>query len=403
MLRATDLSRYAAGALRGFRLRSALMILAMAIGVAAVILLTALGEGARQYVVGQFASLGSHLLIVVPGRNETGGAGVAMAMGATPRDLTLDDALTLPRHAAVRRVAPVVVGPALVAAGGLEREAAVLGSTAQLLPIRHWTLAQGRFLPPGDPELASPVCVLGAKVRRELFGARPALGQWLRVADRRCRVIGILAPEGRSIGVDVEELVIVPVASAQQLYDTRSLFRVLIEARSREDMPAVKAFVRRTLTERHQGEEDFTVITQDAVLGAFDDIFRALTLTVAGIAAISLGVAGILVMNVMLIAVAQRTTEIGLLRAIGASGRMVSALFLTEAALLALTGAVLGLLLGLAGSWALARLAPALAGGAPAWALAGSLGIALGTGLLFGWLPARRAARLDPVQALARH
>ncbi len=403
MLRAADLSRYAAGALRGFRLRSALMVLAMAMGVTAVILLTALGEGARQYVVGQFASLGSHLLIVVPGRNETGGAGVAMAMGATPRELTLNDALALTRHAAVRRVAPLVVGSALVAAGGLEREVPVLGSTAELLAVRHWTLAQGRFLPAGDPSLASPVCVIGAKVRRELFGARPALGQWLRVADRRCRVIGILAPEGRSIGVDVEELVIIPVASAQQLYDTGSLFRILIETRSREDMEAVKSFVRRILTERHQGEEDFTIVTQDAVLGAFDDIFRALTLSVAGIAAISLGVAGILVMNVMLIAVAQRTTEIGLLRAIGASGRMVSALFLAEAALLALTGAALGLMLGLTGSWALGRLAPALAGGTPAWALAGSVGIALATGLLFGWLPARRAARLDPILALAKH
>ncbi len=401
-MRNADILRFAGSALRGFRTRSLLMMLAMSIGVASVVVLTALGEGARGYVTGEFASLGTNLIIVLPGRTETGGAGIAMAVGGSPRDLTLADARAITRHGAVRRAAPLMVGSALISAGGLERESPLLGSTPELLAIRHWDMAQGHFLPQGDWERASPVVVLGNKLRRELFGNDPALGQWLRIGDRRFRVIGILASEGRSIGVDVEELVIVPVASAQALFNTPALFRILVEARSRESMDKVKEFVRSTITTRHQGEEDITVITQDAVLETFDRIFKALTLTVAGIAAISLAVAGILVMNVMLVAVTQRTGEIGLLKAIGTPARSILTLFLAEAALLSLLGAGAGLLLGLGGSWLLGYFYPALPATAPPWAMIAGVGVALVTGLLFGVLPARRAARLDPVQALSR-
>lgn len=397
-----DLVRFTLGALRGFRTRSLLMMLAMAIGVAAVVLLTALGEGARQYVIQEFASLGTHLVIVIPGRSETGGAGVAMSMSETPRDLTLDDAQALRRSALVRRLAPLMVGASMVSARGLEREAPILGATAELLQVRHWRLAQGRFLPPGDPDRASPVAVLGSNVRQELFGAEQAIGQWVRLGERRFRVIGVLGSEGRSIGVDVQDLVVIPVASAQQLFNKASLFRILIEAKHRESIPRVKDMVVETLKERHQGEQDVTVITQDAVLSTFDRIFRALTLTVGGIAAISLAVAGILTMNVMLVAVSQRTGEIGLLKALGASGRHILTLFLVEASVLSLLGATAGLLLGWLGSVLLAGLYPDFPVQPPSWAVALGLGVAVATGILFGVLPARRAARLDPVQALSR-
>jgi len=200
----------------------------------------------------------------------------------------------------------------------------------------------------------------------------------------------------------VEEVVIVPVASAQLLFNSPSLFRILVEASSRDAIPVAKEFIRNTLKERHQGEEDVTVITQDAVLATFDRIFRALTLTVGGIAAISLAVAGILIMNIMLIAVSQRTGEIGLLKAIGASRGQILKLFLSEAALLALLGALIGLLAGRLGSWIVGRIYPKLPLGAPLWAIGAALLIAILTGLIFGVIPARRAARLDPVQALSR-
>lgn len=396
-----DRLRFAYRALHGYRLRTALMLLAMAIGVAAVILLTSLGEGARRYVTGEFASLGTHLLIVFPGRNETTGGAPPM-LSETPRDLTLDDAMALKRSRHVGRIAPVNVGSAAIAFGGRDREAVIMGTTAEMEPIRHLEVAQGHFLPEMDADRAAPVCVIGETIRQELFGAQRALGEWVRIGDRRFRVIGILASTGVSLGVDTDDMVLIPVASAQQLFNTSTLFRILVEARYREVIELAKDDVVRILRERHDGEEDVTVITQDSVLATFDRIFTALTLTVAGIAGISLVVAGVLIMNIMLVSVTQRTTEIGLLKALGASSTQVMSLFLTEAVLLSLFGALLGLAVGQGGSWAIGHLYPVLPLGAPAWALAAALGVALLTGVVFGVLPARRAARLDPVQALAR-
>ncbi|RMD84706.1 MAG: FtsX-like permease family protein [Candidatus Dadabacteria bacterium] len=373
----------------------------MAIGVAAVVVLTALGEGARRYVVGEFASLGTNLVIVLPGRVETGGIGPVAFSGETPRDLTVGDALSLARLPGARRIAPIVVGSAPVSARGLERSAPVIGSTSELLAIRHWKLAQGRFLPPGDPQRAAAVCVLGAKVRRELFGPEPALGRWVRIGDRRFRVIGVLATEGRSIGVDVQDVVIVPVASAQALFNTNSLFRILVEARSRQEIEALEASILKMIKRRHQGEEDVTIVTQDAVLATFDRIFRTLTLAVAGIAAISLAVAGILIMNVMLVAVAQRRPEIGILKALGASRRRITRMFLLEASLVSAAGAAAGLIAGQAAVALLAQIYPRLPFEVPPWAAAAAAGLAVATGVLFAALPARRAARLDPVAALS--
>lgn len=386
----------------GHRVRTGLMLLAMAIGVAAVVFLTALGEGARRFVVGEFTSLGTHLVIVLPGRSETTG-GHPPLMGETPRDLTLEDALALLRDPTIRRVAPITVGSAPVSVGARQREVTVLGTTPAFVEVRRLAVAQGRNLPAESPDKARPVALIGAKLQRELFPpGEQALGSWLRIGDRRFRVIGILKSEGRSIGVDIDELALVPVASAQQLFNTSSLFRVLAEARSREDIDGAKAAVRRIIRERHEGEDDVTVITQDAVVSTFDDILSVLTYMVGGVAAISLVVAGILVMNVMLVAVSQRTTEIGLLKAIGASPGHIQRLFLTEAVLLSLTGAALGLAAGYGAVVSFRTLYPVLSATPPPWALVAATVVAVATGVVFGVLPARKAARLDPVQALAR-
>jgi len=383
--------------------RTALMLLAMGIGVAAVIVLTGLGEAARRYVTDEFTSLGTNLVIIIPGKSETTGGMLTAGFGGTTRDLTIDDAFALTRNSQVVRVAPIVVGAAGVQHAGLEREVPIFGTTTDMLTIRRWQISDGQFLPRTDWSRSSPVAVIGAKVRSELFGKGPAVGGFLRVGEQRFRVIGVLSPEGRSIGVDTEELVIVPVAAAMSLFDTQSMFRVLIEAHSRESLPAVKEFARRTIRARHRDEEDVTVITQDAVLDTFDQIFTALTLAVGGIAGISLAVAGVLIMNVMLVAVSQRTNEVGVLKAIGATPTQITTLFLAEAALLSLFGAVLGLGLGLGGGWLVMYFLPALNMAPPVWAVAAGVGMAVATGLVFGITPARRAARLDPVLALARH
>lgn len=398
---ATDVLQFAYRSLRAYVMRTLLILSAMAIGVSAVIFLTTLGESARRYVIGEFTALGSHLLIVLPGRSETVG-GHPPTLGETPRDLTVDDALALSRSRHVRHIAPVVVGAAPASWREREREVTVIGTTSEFFTIRQLQLAQGGALGKFDAHRAAAVAVIGPKVKQELFGARSALGEWLRVGNRRYRIAGVLASAGRSLGLDREELVIIAVASAQALFDTPALFRILVQARSESAVPLAKADVESIVRERHDGEKDITVITQDALISTFGRILSALTLTLAGIAAISLVVAGVLIMNVMLVAVSQRTPEIGLLKALGAPAQRIARLFLTEAGLLALAGGMLGALLGLGAAALLGRLYPALPVHVPFWAIAAALLVALLTGLLFGALPARRAAALDPVQALSR-
>jgi len=401
-MRAPDLLAFALGAARGNRVRTALLMLAMAIGVAAVVTLTALGDGARRYVMREFSAIGSNLVIVLPGRTETGGINPGSFISGTPRDLTIEDAQALLRAPGVRRAAPLTVGTSELSVGGRLREGMVVGSTAEFIEVRQFKMAQGQFLPREDWGRGSPVMVLGAKVRADLFPGQAALGQFVRVGDRRFRVIGVLASTGSGLGMNTDELAVVPVSIAQAMFDTNTLFRILIEARSRDAIEPVKQQALDILKTRHDGEEDVTVISQDALLATFDRLIGTLTLAVAGIAAISLAVAGILVMNVMLVSVAQRRSEIGLLKALGASGATIRSAFLVEAALLSSFGALIGYALGLVGAAVIRALYPVFPAYPPDWAVLAGLGTALATGLIFGVLPARRAAQLDPVTALAR-
>ncbi|MEQ8662325.1 MAG: ABC transporter permease, partial [Gammaproteobacteria bacterium] len=338
-----DAVRLAAGALGANRRRSVLMVLATAIGVAAVVLLASLGEGAQRFVRGQFEALGTNLLVVMPGRNETTG-GPPPVLGTTPRDLTIDDAYALAQWRDITDIAPVMVGNAPVSvASGLERDVNVLGTTASMAQLRHLDIVQGHFLPTGDPQRGAAVCVLGHVLARELFGAQAAVGRWVRVADRRFRVVGVLRETGVSIGTDFDDLVIVPVASAQTLFDRESLFRVIAAVRPGADLAAASAAVHDIIAARHEGEDDVTVITQDSVVATLDRILGTITLGIAAISGVSLAVAGILIMNVMLVAVTQRRAEIGLFKALGARSADVRRLFVLEAVMLAAAGALVGL------------------------------------------------------------
>ncbi|MCG6862486.1 MAG: ABC transporter permease [Chromatiaceae bacterium] len=382
------------------RARAGLTLLAMALGTAAVVLLSALGEGSRRYVVDELAQLGTHLLIVLPGRSETTG-GPPPLLGETPRDLTLGDAIAIGGARLVKRFAPIVIGSAPVSFGSLSREVTILGSTSDFLEVRQLELARGRFLPPGDPERGRPTAVLGEALSQELFGRQQALGRWIRIGDRRFRVIGILANEGESLGMDLGDFAVIPVASAQALFDSPALFRILVQAPSRSALPEAKEAIRTIVRGRHEGEDDVTIITQDALLSTFDRILNALTLAVTGIAAVSLMVAGVLIMNVMLVAVSQRTPEVGLLKALGASERQILGLFLTEALLLAGIGTVTGLLVAFCGVYLFNSQVEAFRLAIPFWAPMAAVAVSLLTGLFFGLLPALRAARLDPVVALS--
>ncbi len=398
-MRAVDLLGFALRALRGHGLRTALSLLGVAIGVAAVVTLTELADGARRYVLGQFASVGTNLVVVMPGRTQTTGA--MPGIGGVPNDLTLDDGIAIARGVReVDKVAPMAIGTETVAHGERRRQVALAGATHEMLEVRRLAVARGRFLPPLAWDRGAPVAVIGSNVAEELFPGSDPLGQVVRVADWRMRVIGVLEPRGTQLGMNIDEVVIVPVATAMKMLNRSGLYRLMLQARSHADLDGVRLAVERLVEERH-GQNDVTVITQDAVISAFDSILGALTMALGGIAAVSLAVAGVGIMNVMLVSVSERTREVGLLKALGAERRQILAAFLAEAVLISTAGGLLGLALGWAAVLVLTAIYPALPAAPPAWAVAAALALSVGVGALFGVLPARRATRLDPVHALA--
>jgi len=397
---ALDVLRFAARALGGHRLRTSLSLLGVAIGVAAVVLLTSLGEGARTYVTREFAALGSNLLIVTPGRTET--TGLSIPMGGAPHDLTLADADALRRVPGQRRIAPMALGGAVARAGDLTRDTIVVGVTNEWQALRRIDLQAGRFLPEGDANQDRSVCVIGATIQRELFPTRSALGATLRLGDERFRVIGVLSPRGTNLGMNLDDVVLIPIARHMRMFDEASVQRILVEMQSAEAVAGGKPAVLAVLTARHDGEEDVTVVTQESMLATFSRLLAMLTAALTGIAAISLSVAGVGIMNVMLVSVSERTHEIGLLKALGATSSQVLRLFLTEASALSAIGGVAGLigagLLSAAGR----TVFPSFPIHAPGWAMPAAVLLSVAVGVLFGVLPARRAARLDPIDALAR-
>ncbi len=400
-MRGRDALGMACGALASNWQRTALISLATAIGVSAVLILTALGEGANRYVLGQFESLGTNLLIVLPGRSETVG-GPPPLLGETPRDLTIDDAYALLSDSSIKRVAPVIVGSAPVSTvAGLEREVNIYGTTDALLGIQRLAMEKGTFLPRSDPHRGASVCVLGIELARELFADDAALGKLVRVGNTRFRVLGTLANSGVTVGVDFNDIAIIPVASAAALYNRESLFRILVETVSDADLDRAEQAIHRITASRHEGEDDVTVIAQDSVVKTVDRVLTTITIGVAAISAISLAVAGVLIMNVMLVSVAQRRTEIGLLKALGARIRDVRRLFLIEALMLAGIGAIVGLTVGLSAASAIAIIYPEFPIAVPAWSIALASTVAIVCGAVFGLMPANRAARLDPIKALS--
>lgn len=397
-MRALDQLRFAAWALAFHRLRTGLCLLGISIGVTAVVLLTSLGEGARRYVHGQFQSLGSNLVFVVPGHSET--AGAMPGVGGAPNDLSLDDALALQRALRqAERVVPVSMGSETVANRERHKQVLVLGSTRDFLDARHLRLRSGENLPEMEWERSRSVILLGGELARELFPGQNPVGAKVRVGDRRLRVLGVIDDHGQQVGLDIGLMGLVPVATAMSMYDETSLFRILVQVRAHADVDGVLDDIHDVLYERH-GEEDFTVITQDSVSGALGSILGALTLALAGIASVSLAVAGIGIMNVMLVSVSERTPEVGLLRALGAGRAQVRGVFLWEAILIAGVGGLLGLGLSWLSTQALGWYLPAFDATPPAWAVAAALGVSVAVGLVFGVLPANKATRLDPVLAL---
>jgi putative ABC transport system permease protein len=293
------------------------------------------------------------------------------------------------------------MGTETVAYGERRRQVAVSGTTPDMKALRQLRVARGRYLPAGELNRGEAVVVLGHKVAEELFPGQDPVGHVVRLGSWRVRVIGTTAPRGVQLGLDLDDLVVVPVATAMRIFDRSSLFRVFIQVRSAGEVEGARAKVVRLLTERH-GEEDVTCISQDAVMSGFGAILTALTIALAAIAAISLAVAGIGIMNVMLVSVSERTREVGLLKAVGAGRGQILAVFLGEAVVLSSCGGLLGLAVGGGAVQALVTLYPDLPARPPLWAVMAAFGLSMAVGATFGVLPARRATRLDPVAALGR-
>src|SRR5574341_1111566 len=303
------------------RVRSALTTLGVVIGVAAIILLVSLCEGATGYITRELTGLGTNLLIVTPGKTQTSG-GFHPPMASTVRKLTYEDSLALRRRATLLTDAvPVVLGSGKIRHQGASRDTSVIGVTPEFQRVRNLYVEIGQFVGEEDVEGRRRVVVLGRTVKRELFGEENPLGRFVTLADSRYRVIGIMEQKGVSLGYDIDDLVFVPVKSAQDLFDTDRLFEILASVRSPEEIDRAIRQVKDLLIRRHGNREDFTVVSQGAILSTFTTILKILTAVLGGIAGISLLVGGIGIMNIMLVSVRERTREVGIRKAVGARRR----------------------------------------------------------------------------------
>ncbi|MEW5981006.1 MAG: ABC transporter permease [Acidobacteriota bacterium] len=393
-----DAVRFAIGAIFAHRLRSSLTMLGIVIGVASVVLLTSLGEGTRRYLVGEFTQFGTNILGVNPGRIQT--TGIVGAVGGTIRPLTLDDSMALLRLPGIERIVPVAFGMARVSGVGRGRSVFVYGVNSDLPAVWKFAVGQGRFLPEGDLDRGMALAVLGPKVKREIFGDRNALGEHVRVAGRRFLVIGVMAAKGQLLGLDVDDAVYVPVATALELFNRRDLMEIDVQFTAGARPDTIVEGIRALLTGRHDGEEDFTITTQTDMLAVMDRVLDIVSIAVGGIGAISLIVGAIGILTMMWISVGERTAEIGLARAVGAGAPELLLIFLLESALLSLGGGAIGVTLAVAVGWGIRLVAPGLPFRTPPGYVVAALAVSLGVGLASGVLPARRAARLDPIESL---
>ncbi|HEY5914746.1 MAG TPA: ABC transporter permease [Verrucomicrobiae bacterium] len=398
-MNARDIFRLAWQAVWFHRQRSALTMLGILIGIASVILLTSIGEGARVYILSQFTQFGTTLVGINPGRVET--TGLPGALGTTIHPLTLADAAALERIRGVERVVPVVAGTAPVQQAGKTRNTFVYGVTAAAPDVWRMRVRGGRFLPVSDADQTAPVAVLGPKLKRELFGDGNCLGRHVRIAGERFMVIGLMEPKGQFLGFDIDDSAYIPVASARQMFNRDALHEIDVLIANASVIEPVAKRIKEVLIERHGHEEDFTITTQTGMLETLDRIIRIVSMAVGGIGAISLLVGSIGILTIMWISVNERTSEIGLARAVGATSGQILALFLSEAALLSTLGGILGVATGLGLAQVLHLYVSALPVKTPVEYVFFALAVSLVVGIASGLLPARRASTLDPVLALA--
>ena len=392
-----DLIRLTTSTFAAYRQRSFLTGLGIAIGIAAVILLTSIGEGLHQFVLSEFTQFGTNIIGIQPGKTETHGASVGVIGSVRP--ITIEDAEALRRLPFIEYVAPIVQGNAEVRAEGKSRRVTVYGANADFPQAFHLPVQVGSFLPAEDMEQARAFAVLGSKVRKEIFGDANPLGAYLRVGGQRYRVVGVMAPKGQVLGFDLDDTVYIPAARALELFNRPGLVEIDVTYQPSADLARVEEAIRGLMMARH-GREDFTVIPQEKALEVMGSVLDVITFAVGALGGISLLVGGVGILTIMTMAVTERIGEIGLLRALGARQGQVLLLFLSEAMLLSALGGLAGLALGIGIAQGLHWLFPAMPVHTPLFFAVLAECSAVVIGLLAGVVPARRAAMLDPVEAL---
>jgi putative ABC transport system permease protein len=394
---ATDFVRLTAGSIRSQRMRAFLAASGIAVGIAAVILLTSIGQGVRDYVLSEFAQFGTNLMLVMPGRVRTAGASIGVFGSVRP--ITIEDAIALRNVRGVEVTNPGIDGNAEVSAAGKHRRITIFGMGPDWPAVAHMRVAMGSFLPHEDLRAARPLAVLGAKVKQELFGAANPLGKRVDISGSRFYIVGVMESKGQFVGMDLDDTVFIPVARAQEVFNRNGLTAIDVLYDPEAQPERVIEGIRQLIIARH-GRDDVTIITQREMVRVLGSVLGVLTFAVGALGSISLLVGGVGILTIMTIAVNERTPEIGLLRALGARREQILALFLGEAALLAAVGGAAGLLLGVSVARLMSAIVPALPVSTPWWFAVLAEAIATFVGLTAGVLPAHRAARMQPVDAL---
>jgi len=393
-----DAVRLAIRAIAAQRLRSFLTLLGISVGIAAVILLTSIGEGIHRFVLGEFTQFGTNIASISPGKVKTSGP-APTGIPSSVRPLTLDDAQALRNLPHVTGLTATVWGNTEVGANGRLRRTTVNGVGADMLRVYSIKVRTGSFLPDEALENARAFVVLGSKLKTELFGSSNPLGARVRVGSLQFRVIGVLEAKGQFLGVDLDDAAYIPTARALELFNRDGLMKIDVAYEEGISAANVVTSVKNTLKARH-GREDFTITTQEDMLRTLSNILDILTMAVGALGSISLLVGGVGIVTIMTIAVAERTSEIGLLVALGAPRSTILSLFLGEAVVLSALGGFMGLVIGIGLAQLIRLVVPALPVHTPLTFVLLAEGIAILIGLVAGVLPARNAAQLDPVEAL---
>ncbi|MFT6987597.1 MAG: putative ABC transport system permease protein [Psychromonas sp.] len=392
-----DLLHLTSSSLIAHRLRSFLSVLGIAVGVAAVVLLTSIGEGVHRFVLAEFTQFGTNLVGINPGKATTGG--ISMGVFGSERPLTIEDAQALKRLPYALAVVALVQGNAEVEAGNRSRRTTVYGAGSQMPEAFQMAIKSGRFLPDDDPTAPRAFAVLGSKLKQELFSDKNPLGQRITVGGHRFRIIGVMESKGNVLGFDMDDTIYIPAARALSLFDRDTVHEVDLLYDDNSSVETVVAGIKKILAARH-GKDDVTITTQQQMLEVLGSVLNVLTFAVGAIGGISLLVGAIGIVTIMTIAVNERTSEIGLIRALGGKRSQVLSLFLGEAVILSAIGGLAGLGLGIGIAQLLHLSLPDLPVHTSWNFVILAEVIAISIGLLAGVLPARRAARLDPVEAL---